>query len=280
MREVEAVQITEVVKELSLQANYSLRDDVLVALKRATGEEESPLGREILGQLVENARIAAANQVPLCQDTGQVTVFLEMGNLVHVRGDIEAAVNEGVKRAWQEGSFRPSIVAEPIFERTNTGDNTPVSIYVSFTAGQKLKVTVMLKGGGSENASRLVMLRPTESLETIKRLTVEVVREGGGSACPPVVVGLGIGGGFDRAPLLSKKALLRPLDKPNLDERLAILEEEILEELNKLGFGPAALGGRITALGVSIESAPTHIGCLPVAVNVSCHALRQAEKVI
>ncbi len=281
MRQIGADQVAGTIKRLCLKANYSLRADVLQGLKNALSVEESKSGQEVLGQLVENAGIAEKEAIPICQDTGFVTVFLEIGRGVVVEGKVLSQVAEqAVREAYAEGYLRSSVVSDPCFSRVNTGDNTPPLLYTSLVEGNSLKVTVMPKGGGSENMSQLKMLPLASGLMGIKEFVLKVVEDAGANACPPMVVGLGIGGTFDSAGFLAKKALLRPIDQNNTDTKLAELEKELLTEINNLGIGPAGLGGRITALGVNIETFPTHMACLPTAVNLSCHALRSAQETI
>ena len=280
MRQIGADQVADTIKRLCLKANYSLRADVLKGLKNALSMEESKSGQEVLEQLVENARIAEEEAIPICQDTGFVTVFLEIGQGVVVEGKILSQVAEqAVREAYAEGYLRSSVVSDP-FSRVNTGDNTPPLLYTSLVEGNSLKVTVMPKGGGSENVSQLRMLPLAPGLMGIKEFVLKAVGDAGANACPPMVVGLGIGGAFDSVGFLAKKALLRPIDQNNADTNLAELENELLTEINNLGIGPAGLGGRITALGVNIETFPTHMACLPAAVNLSCHALRSAQEII
>jgi len=280
LRQIGADQVADTIKRLCLKANYSLRADVLKGLKNALSMEESKSGQEILEQLVENARIAEEEAIPICQDTGFVTVFLEIGQGVVVEEKILSQVAEqAVREAYAEGYLRSSVVSDP-FSRVNTGDNTPPLLYTSLVEGNSLKVTVMPKGGGSENVSQLRMLPLAPGLMGIKEFVLKAVGDAGANACPPMVVGLGIGGAFDSVGFLAKKALLRPIDQNNADTNLAELENELLMEINNLGIGPAGLGGRITALGVNIETFPTHMACLPAAVNLSCHALRSAQEII
>lgn len=279
MREVSASKVTEVVKDLCLRANTVLRPDVLDAVRAHLAIEVSPTGVEVMEQIVKNAGLAASEQLPICQDTGYVTVFVELGRDVVLTGDLHAAVNKGVRRAYAEGFLRKSIVASPLFNRVNTGDNTPAFLTVDIVEGDAVKITVMPKGGGTENASRLAMLPVSGGVDAVRRFVLEAA-ENAAKSCPPVLVGVGIGGSFDKVGLLAKKALLRPLPESNPDPQLAELEDELLAEINKLGIGPAGLGGRVTALGVKIETMPTHIACLPAAVAFNCHAVRQAEATI
>jgi fumarate hydratase subunit alpha len=279
MREISAHQITETVKKLCMDANLYLGEDVLAAFDRAEKMEESAVGKEIFQQLKENARIARDEKVALCQDTGLAVVFVELGQEVHiVGGEFNAAVNEGVKQGYQEGYLRKS--ACHCFSRANTKDNTPAIIHVDIVPGDKLKFIVAPKGGGSENMSTVTMLTPSDGIEGIKNRVVEWVKQAGSNPCPPVVVGVGIGGTFEQTALIAKKALLRPLGQKNPDPQLAALEEEVLTRINNLGIGPQGLGGRITALAVHIEMIPCHIASFPMAVNINCHAHRHKEAVL
>ena len=276
MREIEASQITEKVKCLCMEANYDLPEDVLQAFQRAKESEESPLGVSILEQLLKNAAIAGKERVPICQDTGFGVFFVELGEDVRVLGgSLKEAITEGVRQGYEEGYLRKSI-CHP-FTRKNTGDNTPVIIHMDIVPGEGLKLVVAPKGGGSENMSRVTMLKPSDGIEGVKGFVVNRVRESGGNPCPPTVVGVGIGGTFEYAALIAKRALLRPLGDPNEDPELAKLEKDILEEINNLGIGPMGLGGRTTALAVHVEMSPCHIASLPVAVNINCHASRHKE---
>ena len=279
MREVDVGVIAETVKRLCMAANFDLGQDVLDAFKRAKAVEESPAGVEILAQLEENASIARQERVAICQDTGIAVVFVELGQDVHlVGGDLNSAINEGVRQGYQEGYLRKSL-CHP-FTRANTGDNTPAVIHVKIVLGDKVKVTVAPKGGGSENMSRVTMLTPAVGKEGIVEYVVQRVKESGSNPCPPIIVGVGIGGTFENAALLAKEALLRPVGSENRDPELAALEAEILERINKLGIGPQGLGGRITSLAVHINMMPCHIASLPLAVNIQCHAQRHKEAVI
>lgn len=279
MREINARQITEVVKKLCIDANLYLGEDVLAAFDRGEKMEESPVGKEMFQQLKENARIAREEKVAMCQDTGLAVVFVELGQEVHiVGGDFNAAINNGVRQGYQEGYLRKS--ACHCFSRVNTKDNTPAIIHPEIVPGDKVKITVAPKGGGSENMSTVTMLSPSEGVEGIKNRVVEWVKQAGSNPCPPVVVGVGIGGTFEQAALIAKKALLRPLGRKNPDAQLAALEEEILTRVNNLGIGPQGLGGRITALAVHVEMIPCHIASFPLAVNINCHAHRHKEAVI
>ncbi len=279
MRIVREEEIIDAVKELVKEANYNLCEDVMSAIKKAASQETSPIGREVLAQLVENAKIAAGEEIPICQDTGMTVVFLKIGNMVLVDGNIYAAVNEGVRRGYQEGYLRKSIVNTPI-KRINTGDNTPAVIHTEFIPGDKIKIIIAPKGGGSENMSKLTMLKPADGIKGIKRVILDAVDSAGANACPPVIVGVGIGGNFEKAAILAKKSLLRPINDSNVDPDIAKLEEELLDEINALGIGPQGLGGNFTALAVKIETYPCHIASLPVAVNLNCHAARHKEIII
>lgn len=259
---------------LCQEANYRLGGDVLAALERAYREEVSPAGKDILRQLIENARLACEESLPMCQDTGFAVVFLEIGQDVHVTGgDLYSAVNEGVRKGYSDGFLRKSILGHP-FERKNTGDNTPAVIHCCIVPGDKLKITVAPKGGGSENMSGLKMLKPAEGVAGVKKFVLEQVSNAGPNPCPPIIVGVGIGGTFEKAALLAKKALLRPVGQKSPLPDIARLEEELLLEVNKLGIGPQGLGGLITALAVHIEVYAVHMASLPVAVNINCHAAR------
>ena len=278
MREIEASAITQAVAQLCQQANFVLGEDVLSALQQAQQTEESPLGREVLSQLIDNARIAQEEQIPLCQDCGTTVVFLEIGQETHIiGGDLYAAVEEGVRQGYIQGYLRKSVVSQPFSARINTKDNTPPVIHTEIVPGDQLKITVMPKGGGAENMSRLAMLKPSEGRQGIIDLVVRTVDEAGGNSCPPLIIGLGIGGTAEKAMLLAKKALLRKVAEPNPDPEIAELEKEILAQVNALGIGPLGFGGRTTALAVHAEVAPTHIASLPVAVNLQCHSARHKE---
>ena len=276
MREIKAAAVAEAVAALCIQANAHLPADVEAALAAARAAEPWPLAKHTLGLLEKNLEMADQCALPICQDTGMAVVFAEVGQEVHIDGDFEAAVNEGVRRGYGEGYLRKSIVGDPL-RRVNTGDNTPAALHLRLVPGGKLKLTVAPKGFGSENMSRLAMLRPADGVEGVERFVLETVRLAGPNPCPPMVLGVGIGGSFDGVALLAKQALLRPLDKPNPDEYYAKLEKKLLAAVNELGIGPQGFGGKTTALGLAIETAPTHVAGLPVAVNVSCHATRRAS---
>jgi fumarate hydratase subunit alpha len=277
LREIEAAEITEAVRELCIEANTRLPEDHLAALHRALEEEESPLGREVIGELLENARVARERCIAFCQDTGYAVFFVELGSEARVvGGGIGEAIDEGVRRGYDEGYLRKSIVRGPV-DRTNTGDNTPAIVYYDVVPGDGLRLTLLVKGAGCDNMSSLRMLTPAEGVEEMKRFVVETVERAGPNASPPLTVGVGIGGPFERAALLAKKALTRPSGEPNPDPELAGLEAELLEAINATGIGPAGYGGTVTALAVHIESFPTHIAAFPVAVNLDCHSHRTSS---
>ncbi len=274
MRELKTETIISAVKKMCIEANCVIGEGVTAALEKALTTEESPQGKEILQQILENNRLAKKNMQPTCQDTGTAVIFITLGQEVHITGgDLIEAINEGVRQGYTEGYLRKSIVADPI-KRKNTGDNTPATIYLDLVAGDKFQLQILPKGGGSENMSALKMLKPSEGIEGAKKFVIETVKKAGANPCPPIVVGVGIGGTFEGAALLSKKAHLRKLGARNPDPFYAKLEEELLEEINKLGIGPQGLGGRVTALAVHINQGPAHITALPVAVNINCHADR------
>lgn len=281
MREIQASQVTETVRDLFLKANYFIGEDILKALKERADAEKSPLGKEILQQIVKNNEIAASEEIAICQDTGLAVLFVELGQEVHVvGGSFQDAIEEGVRQAYKEGYLRKSCVADPLFDRQNTEDNTPSITYVDIVPGDKIRFLVMPKGFGSENMSALKMLKPADGVEGVKAFVLETVKKAGPNPCPPIIVGVGIGGTFDKVAQIAKKATLREVGKHNFDPRYAKLEEELLEAINKTGIGPAGLGGSTTALAVNIEHYPTHIAGMPVAVNIVCHAVRHAEGVI
>ncbi len=278
MRTVEAGQITAAVAKLAVDANYYLAEDIFSALENGQKAEESPLGREIFSQLVTNACIARDQAMPICQDTGMAVVFMEIGQDVRiVGGDLEAAVNAGVAKGYNEGYLRKSVVDDPVFVRKNTGDNTPAILHIAIVSGDKVKITLAPKGFGSENMSALKMFPPSAGIAGIKKFAVDTVSAAGSNPCPPIVIGMGIGGTMEKAALLAKKALIRPISECNANPEYARLEAEILELVNKTGVGPQGLGGTVTALAVNIEYFPTHIAGMPVAININCHATRHAE---
>ncbi len=277
MREIEAETVVEAVRDLCIEANTRLPEDHLAALRRALDEEESPLGREVLERLLENAEVARDRCVAFCQDTGYAVFFVELGSEARVSGvELGEAIDEGVRRGYKEGFLRKSIVRGPL-DRANTGDNTPAIVYYDVVPGERLKLTMLVKGAGCDNMSALKMLTPAEGLPAMKRFVVETIEKAGPNASPPLTVGVGIGGPFEKAALLAKKALTRPSGRPNSDPRLAELERELLEAINATGIGPAGYGGRVTALAVHIESFPTHIAAFPVAVNLDCHSHRTSS---
>ena len=281
MRDIDCQKITEAVSNLFQQACVYLPEDVLSAIKRVRATEESPLGKDVLDKILENAEIAAEEEIPLCQDTGTAVVFLELGQEVHITGgNLYSAINEGVRRGYEKGYLRKSMVRQPYSARINTKDNTPAIIYTDITPGDKLKITVMPKGAGAENMTRLAMLLPAQGRQGIIDFVVNAVDEAGSNPCPPLIVGVGIGGTAEQTLMLAKKALLREVGKPNPDAETAELEKEILRRINNLGIGPMGYGGRTTALAVHIEVLPAHIGSLPVAVNLLCHSARHKEAVL
>jgi fumarate hydratase subunit alpha len=279
MREVSAAEIAQTVKGLFIDANINLGEDVLAAFRQALATEESPTGKEILNELIENARIAKEEGVAICQDTGLAVVFVELGQDCHVAGgDLVEAINQGVRQGYQEGYLRKS--ACHCFTRKNTGDNTPAIIHLEIVPGDRIRIIAAPKGGGSENMSRVMMLTPSVGLEGIKDYIVQRVKEAGANPCPPIIVGVGIGGTFEQAALIAKKALLRPLGSTNPDAEAAAIEEDLLKRINSLGIGPQGYGGRTTALAAHVNMMPCHIASLPVAVNIQCHAHRHKESVI
>ncbi len=279
MREISSNLITEVVKKLCIEANCHLSNDIKECISGFHADETWPQAKEILERIIENYQIADEKNQPVCQDTGVACVFLKLGQDVHVNGDITEAVNEGVRQGYTEGYLRKSVVRDPL-DRVNTGDNTPAMLYFEIVPGDKIEITVAPKGFGSENMSKIAMLRPSDGLQGVKDFVIKTVEDAGPNPCPPVVVGVGIGGTFDKAAYLAKKALLRPVDVPNGDAFYADLEKELLDEINSLGIGPQGFGGRTTALAVNIEQYPTHIAGLPVAVNINCHVTRHRTEVI
>jgi fumarate hydratase subunit alpha len=280
MRTIEASALTAAVRDLCIRINHEMGADMLGALGRARDMEESETGRAVLDRLLENARVARDHRYPICQDTGTAVVFVDLGQDVHITGgDLETAVHEGVRQGYRDGYLRPSIVRSPL-DRTNTGDNTPAIVYTRIVPGDRLSMAVLAKGAGCDNMSRLAMLTPHEGREGILRFVVSTVAEAGPNPSPPLIVGVGLGGTFEQAALLSKQALLRPVGEPNPDRSLADLEAELLRRINDLGIGPAGFGGRITALAVHVESHPTHMASLPVAVNLDCHSHRLGRVVL
>ena len=277
LREIQAGEIVRAVRDLCIEANTSLPGDHLSALRRALGDEESPLGREVLERLLENAEVARERCVAFCQDTGYAVFFVEQGSEARVvGGEMGEAIDEGVRRGYEDGYLRKSIVRSPV-DRTNTGDNTPAVVYYEPVSGDNLRLTMLVKGAGCDNMSALKMLTPAEGVEAMKRFVVETIENAGPNASPPLTVGVGIGGPFEKAAMLAKKALTRPSGRPNPDPELAELERELLDEINATGIGPAGYGGTQTALAVHVESFPTHIAAFPVAVNLDCHSHRTAS---
>ena len=280
MKTLNVNKITEAVKEMCIEANHFLAEDMKEAIHNAVSMEEAPLGRQILEQLQENMKIAGEDMIPICQDTGMAVVFLEIGQDVHFEGGLlEDAVNEGIRQGYVEGYLRKSVVGDPVF-RENTKDNTPGVIHYSIVAGEEVKITVAPKGFGSENMSRIFMLKPADGIEGIKEAVVTAVKDAGPNACPPLVVGVGIGGTFEKCALMAKAALTRPVNRHSDIPYVRDLEKEILERINCSGIGPGGLGGRITALAVNINTYPTHIAGLPVAVNMCCHVNRHAVRIL
>ena len=281
MRNIHVDDITAAVKKLCIDTNYYLTEDVYQCLKCSVDKEESPLGKEIIQTIVDNADFARKEDVPICQDTGLVIVFAELGQEAHIEGgDFDEAVNKGVAQGYIDGYLRKSSVADPVFDRVNTKDNTPAIIYVKLVPGDKLKLTLAVKGAGSENMGGLKMLKPSDGAEGIVKFVVDTVRAAGPNPCPPIVVGIGIGGTMEKAAVMSKEALMRSMDDETDDPRYVAMEEEILEKINNTGIGPQGLGGRVTAIAVKINYAPTLIAQMPVAVNLNCHASRHAEVVL
>ena len=279
MREIDSSLISEVVARLCIDANYHLPPDMKKQIISSSNEESWETASIILDQIIENFNIADENLQPICQDTGLACVFLSIGQDVHIKGNLEEAINEGVRKGYSQGYLRKSVVSDPL-KRVNTGDNTPAMIYYDICPGDKIKITVAPKGFGSENMSQIKMLKPSDGIEGVKDFVIKVVEDAGPNPCPPIVVGVGIGGTFDKAAYLAKKALIRPVDQRNSEAFYAELEEELLEKINALGIGPQGFGGKTTALAVNIEKFPTHIAGLPVAVNINCHVTRHMTEEI
>lgn len=280
IRTIKAETITDTVEKLFKDLNYNIGNDISEALCNAHKNEESPVGKAVITQLLENNKIAAEEKIPICQDTGMAVLFVEYGERVVIDGNFKEAVEEGVRRAYIGGYLRKSVVTDPVFDRVNTKDNTPAIIYTDIVEGDKIKILAGCKGFGSENMSQIKMLTPSAGIEGVKQFILDAVKYAGPNPCPPIVVGVGIGGTFEKAAQLAKKATLRPINTKNEDPRYAKLEDELIEEINKMGFGPAGLGGNTTAIGVNVETYPTHIAGMPVAVNICCHAARHKEAVI
>ena len=279
IRQLSTKEITNTVKRLCIEANTNLGDDLLEAIRQAREIEDSPIGRDIFDQFLKNAEIASTEGIPLCQDTGLAVVFVELGQDVHlVGGALEDAINEGVRQGYQEGYLRKSSL-DPIF-RKNFGDNTPAITHVEVVPGNRLKLSVATKGFGAENMSRVVLFPPSAGLDGVKKFIVERIEKAGANACPPVIVGVGLGGNLEKAAIIAKKSLLRSIGQRHSNPQVAQLEEDLLEEINRLGIGPQGLGGKITALDVHVETYPTHIGSLPVAVNLQCHCHRHKEQIL
>ena len=279
MREINSSLITEAIKRMCIEANCHLSCDIKDCIRASYEKEDWPQAKEILERIIENFEISDSKGRPVCQDTGVACVFLSIGQDVHITGDLAEAVNEGVRLGYSEGYLRKSVVRDPLY-RVNTGDNTPAMIYYDIVPGDKVEITVAPKGFGSENMSRIAMLSPSDGIDGVIDFVCKAVEEAGPNPCPPIVVGVGIGGTFDKAAYLAKKALLRPLDQPNDKQFYAELEAKLLEKINALGIGPQGFGGRTTALAVNIEAFPTHIAGLPVAVNINCHVTRHKTEVI
>ena len=278
MREVSTDEITKNIKEMCIEANYILSDDVKNKIINSAAVENSEIGKKILSQLEENMEIAEREQIPICQDTGMAVVFIKIGQEVHITGgSLEDAINQGVREGYTEGYLRKSVVKDPLFERTNTKDNTPAIIYYDIVEGDTFHITLAPKGFGSENMSQIKMLKPSDGLQGIKDFVMKVVNDAGPNACPPMVIGVGIGGSFDKVTMLAKKAMIREIGSHHPDQRYASLEDELLQMINETGIGPAGYGGKTTALSLNIETFPTHIAGMPVAVSICCHVSRHKE---
>ena len=281
LRVIKAEEITSAVSRLFKECNYFIGNDITEALECAYKEEQSPVGKQVISQLLENNRIAAEEQIPICQDTGMAVLFVKYGDKVIIEdGSFRNAVESGVRQAYKEGYLRKSVVNDPVFDRINTKDNTPAIIHTEIVSGSKISITAGGKGFGSENMSAIKMLAPSYGKQGVMDFVLETVRKAGPNPCPPIVVGVGIGGTFEKAAILAKKATFRPVDTNNPDPRYAEMEKQLLKQINKMGFGPAGLGGNTTALGVNIETYPTHIAGMPVAVNICCHAARHKTVII
>jgi fumarate hydratase subunit alpha len=280
MRTVDAGSIADAVKDLCIEVNYRMAPDMLAALERARAAEESPVGRSVLERLLENARVARADWYPICQDTGTAVVFVDVGQDVHIAGgDLEAAINDGVRRGYRDGYLRASVVRGPL-DRVNTQDNTPAVVYYRIVPGSQVEIGMLAKGAGCDNMSRLAMLTPSDGYEGVAQFVTRCISEAGPNPSPPLIVGVGLGGTFERAALLAKRALLRPVGQPSPDDHIAGIEADLLGRINDLGIGPAGFGGRVTALAVHVESQGTHIASLPVAVNLDCHSHRAGRVVL
>jgi len=281
VRDVDAAEITRAVRDLCMEINYTVPEDMVAAVKRAREKEESPVGRQILDLLIRNQELAAEGEYPYCQDTGSTVVFIDLGQDVHVVGaDLTDAIDEGVRQGYRDAYLRASIVGDPVFDRKNTGDNTPSFVHTRIVPGDQIRIQVDAKGGGSENKGRHAMLKPSDGLRGVKDFVLRTVAEAGPDACPPGIIGVGVGGNFEFCAILAKRSLMRKVGQPNPDPRIAELEAELFEECNALGIGPQSLGGTQTVLAVHVEMMGTHIASLPVAVNIECHAHRTGTKVI
>ncbi|WP_455369755.1 fumarate hydratase [[Eubacterium] cellulosolvens] len=281
MRQINASEITDIVQQLCIENNVYLDEDVTDKIKEFSKKEDSPIGKQILEQILINAKLATDENRPMCQDTGIAVIFIELGQEVHIiKGNYYDAINEGVKRGYTRGYLRKSVVEDPVFDRKNTIDNTPAIIHTEIIPGEKIKITVASKGAGSENMSEIKMLKPADGIDGVKDFVVDRVKRSGGMPCPPIIVGVGVGGNFEQCAYLSKKALLRPLNTGNSDPKWDAVEKELLAKINRLGIGPMGLGGRTTALAVQILTMPCHIASLPVAVNLQCHAHRHKTAII
>lgn len=280
MRRLRTSELSEAVARLVQEANVFLPEDVVLSLEQARRAERSPLGKEVLAQMLENARVAASERLPVCQDTGTAIVQVRLGRDTSLDGDLGAAIDEGVRRGYEAGHLRKSMVKDPLFDRKNTSDNTPALVHVEIIPGDKLELAVLIKGGGSESVGQAAVLRPADGVEGVKGFVRSVVEAAGANPCPPTVVGVGCGGSLDYAAWLAKKALMRPIGQAHADAKIADLERGLLEEINTLGIGPAGLGGRVTSLAVHIETYPCHIAAVPVAVDLSCYALRRKEAIL
>jgi fumarate hydratase subunit alpha len=281
MRQINASEITDIVQQLCIENNVYLDEDVTDKIKEFSKKEDSPIGKQILEQILINAKLAIDENRPMCQDTGIAVIFIELGQEVHIiKGNLYEAINAGVKRGYNQGYLRKSIVEDPVFNRKNTKDNTPAIIHTEITPGDRIKITVASKGAGSENMSSIKMLKPADGIEGVKDFVIDLIKRSGGMPCPPIIVGIGVGGNFEQCAYLSKKALLRPLNTENSDLKWDAVEKELLTKINRLGIGPMGLGGRTTALAVQILTMPCHIASLPVAVNLQCHAHRHKTAII
>ena len=277
IRTVQTEIITETIKKMCIEANYSLSSDMVKAMRKAEEKEESVLGKQILAQLQDNLEIAASDMIPICQDTGMACIFVEIGQEVYVDGNLTEAINEGVRQGYTEGYLRKSVVNDPVFDRINTKDNTPAIIHYDIVPGDQLKITVAPKGFGSENMCQVKMLKPSDGIEGVKDFILKVVEDAGPNPCPPIVIGVGIGGTFDHVTYLAKKAMIKKIEEHHPDPRYRALEEEMLEKVNATGIGPAGFGGKTTALALHVETCPTHIAGLPCAVAICCHVSRHQE---